>query len=207
MMSNQKSSRLAVVKIMMPIAVTALLTAKFAESNAQTIIVTSGKDNHFEWKIQNVEQEPLVMVDGQKSSFEEVQKTNVKSIRVVAGQPAKDEYGENGSNGVVEITTKDSDSDTSSALEENPIGQVVIRSNVKADGEVVNNWNVETPPAPPLVIIDGEEGTLESVNSSDIKSMVVLKDKSAIEQYGEKAANGVVIITTKKNKKAEKGKE
>ena len=65
MMSNQKSSRLAVVKIMMPIAVTALLTAKFAESNAQTIIVTSGKDNHFEWKIQNVEQEPLVMVDGQ----------------------------------------------------------------------------------------------------------------------------------------------
>ena len=207
MMSNQKSSRLAVIKIMMPIAVTALLTAKFAESNAQTIIVTSGKDNHFEWKIQNVEEKPLVMVDGKESSFEKVKPSQVKSIRVVAGQPAKDEYGENGSNGVVEITTKDSDSDTSSASDENPIGPIVIRSSVKADGEVVNNWNVETPPALPLVIIDGEEGTMESVNSSDIKSMMVLKGKAATDEYGDKAANGVVIITTKKHKKSDPPKE
>ena len=36
------------------------------------------------------------------------------------------------------------------------------------------------------------------VQTSDIESIHILKNKEAIEKYGEKAKNGVIIITTKK---------
>jgi TonB-linked SusC/RagA family outer membrane protein len=55
--------------------------------------------------------------------------------------------------------------------------------------------------ADPLVVIDGvPAGGLNDVNSNDIESISVLKDASASAIYGSRAANGVVIITTKKGK-------
>lgn len=54
----------------------------------------------------------------------------------------------------------------------------------------------------PLYVIDGmPAGGLNEINPSDIESMQVLKDASAAAIYGSRAANGVVIITTKKGKK------
>jgi len=51
----------------------------------------------------------------------------------------------------------------------------------------------------PLVIIDGvPAGGLNDVNSNDIATIDILKDASASAIYGSRAANGVVIITTKK---------
>ena len=50
----------------------------------------------------------------------------------------------------------------------------------------------------PLIIIDGVEGSINEVNPLDIASVSVLKDASASSIYGAKAANGVVLITTKK---------
>ncbi len=50
----------------------------------------------------------------------------------------------------------------------------------------------------PLVIVDGVPGTLESVAPQDIESIDVLKDASAAAVYGSRAANGVILITTKK---------
>lgn len=51
----------------------------------------------------------------------------------------------------------------------------------------------------PLFVIDGMiTGSMSSVNPSDIESVSVLKDASALAIYGSRAANGVVIITTKK---------
>lgn len=54
----------------------------------------------------------------------------------------------------------------------------------------------------PLYIVDGMpyDGTLQTINSSDIESMTVLKDAAASSLYGSRAANGVVIITTKSGK-------
>lgn len=52
----------------------------------------------------------------------------------------------------------------------------------------------------PLYIIDGVPTTsgISMINSADIESMQVLKDASSASIYGSRAANGVVIITTKK---------
>ena len=52
----------------------------------------------------------------------------------------------------------------------------------------------------PLYIMDGKEITpaiLAALNPSSIEGMTVLKDKSAVELYGEKGKNGVVLITLK----------
>lgn len=49
----------------------------------------------------------------------------------------------------------------------------------------------------PLYVIDGVYGDINMVDPSDIQSIEILKDASAAAIYGSRAANGVVLITTK----------
>lgn len=56
----------------------------------------------------------------------------------------------------------------------------------------------------PLVIIDGVEGSFDQLNPNDIESLSVLKDAASAAIYGSKAANGVILITTKQGKNNEK---
>ncbi|MCL4481341.1 MAG: TonB-dependent receptor, partial [Bacteroidetes bacterium] len=56
----------------------------------------------------------------------------------------------------------------------------------------------------PLVIIDGVEGSFDQLTPNDIESMSVLKDAASAAIYGSKAANGVILITTKQGKNNEK---
>ena len=50
----------------------------------------------------------------------------------------------------------------------------------------------------PLVLVDGIEYSLKDVNPNDIESISVLKDAASASIYGNRAANGVILITTKK---------
>ena len=52
----------------------------------------------------------------------------------------------------------------------------------------------------PLVIIDGVEAGINTVNPQDIETMSVLKDAASAAIYGSRAANGVILITTKQGK-------
>ena len=52
----------------------------------------------------------------------------------------------------------------------------------------------------PLIIIDGVEGYMSDVDASDIESVTVLKDAASAAIYGSRAANGVILVTTKKGK-------
>ncbi|GAP72664.1 TonB-dependent receptor [Candidatus Symbiothrix dinenymphae] len=49
-----------------------------------------------------------------------------------------------------------------------------------------------------LVLIDGLEGDLNTIDPADVESFSVLKDASATAVYGVRGANGVVIVTTKR---------
>jgi len=49
----------------------------------------------------------------------------------------------------------------------------------------------------PLILIDGVPGSFYALNSDDIASIEVLKDAAATAIYGARAANGVVLVTTK----------
>ncbi|HEY9195836.1 MAG TPA: SusC/RagA family TonB-linked outer membrane protein, partial [Mucilaginibacter sp.] len=60
-----------------------------------------------------------------------------------------------------------------------------------------NTFGINTP----LYIVDGVETTdVSTINPNDVESFQVLKDASSASIYGSRAANGVIIITTKKGK-------
>ncbi|NDV57117.1 TonB-dependent receptor [Bacteroides sp. 519] len=68
--------------------------------------------------------------------------------------------------------------------EEEP--QIVIRGS--------SSWNGSDP----LVLVDGIERPMSSVDMASVQSLSVLKDASATAVYGVKGANGVILITTKR---------
>ncbi len=58
-----------------------------------------------------------------------------------------------------------------------------------------SSWNDNSDP---LVLVDGIERPMSSVDISSVQSISVLKDASATAVYGVKGANGVILITTKR---------
>ena len=74
----------------------------------------------------------------------------------------------------------------------NPSGSATIR--IRGIGTLNNN--------DPLFIIDGvpTKGGMHELNGNDIESIQILKDASSASIYGSRAANGVIIVTTKKGK-------
>lgn len=87
-------------------------------------------------------------------------------------------------------------------------GQVSGVQITQYDGEPGSGFNVNirgvgtlTGDASPLYIVDGfEVANLNFLSNSDVESIEVLKDASASAIYGARAANGVVLITTKSGK-------
>ena len=67
-------------------------------------------------------------------------------------------------------------------------GSILIRG--------VGSFNTSSP----MVLIDGVEGDMNIVDVNDIESISVLKDASSAAIYGSKAANGVILITTKRGR-------
>jgi TonB-linked SusC/RagA family outer membrane protein len=74
-----------------------------------------------------------------------------------------------------------------------PGGSSTVR--VRGIGSINNN--------DPLYIVDGvpTNSGLTGINPNDVESMTVLKDASASAIYGSRAANGVIVVTTKRGKK------
>lgn len=52
----------------------------------------------------------------------------------------------------------------------------------------------------PLVLVDGFVGSMNDIDADDVESITVLKDASAAAIYGSRAANGVLLVTTKRGK-------
>lgn len=52
----------------------------------------------------------------------------------------------------------------------------------------------------PLIIIDGIVGSLNNINPDDVASVSILKDAASASIYGSRAANGVILVTTKRGK-------
>lgn len=74
-----------------------------------------------------------------------------------------------------------------------PMGEATVR--IRGIGTLGNN--------DPLYVIDGipTRQSLATLNPDDIESIQILKDASSATIYGSRAANGVIVITTKKAKK------
>lgn len=92
------------------------------------------------------------------------------------------------------------------ALQGQTPGLVVTRSSSRPGNEKMNfqiRGATSVNGGSPLIVIDGvptlNDVSFQNMNSDDIESITVLKDGSA-SIYGAKAANGVILVTTKKGK-------
>lgn len=68
--------------------------------------------------------------------------------------------------------------------------------NIRGVGSIGDGSN-----SSPLVLIDGMEGDLSTINPNDIENISVLKDAAAASIYGSRAPFGVILVTTKQSKK------
>ena len=129
---------------------------------------------------------------------------------VVTGYQVQRKADLTGSVGVVE--TKDfkaSTTDPMASLQGKVPGMTITTSGSPSADAAVSIRGIGSmggSSTAPLYIVDGVpySGSLNSLNTSDIESMQVLKDAASASIYGSRAANGVIVITTKKGKKGDK---
>lgn len=102
-------------------------------------------------------------------------------------------------------------------LEKNPVTDITstiatlvpgLTSDVDKNGNtnlVIRGKGSLTGGSYPLIVVDGFpiDGDLASINPNDIQDVTVLKDAASTSIYGARAANGVIVVTTKKAKKEE----
>lgn len=106
---------------------------------------------------------------------------------------------------------------STSALRDRPVTNVTNALAGLAPGMTVTNSGGNTPgfeaqtirvrgqgtlnDAAPLVVVDGVTGiSLSDINPRDISNISVLKDAASASIYGSRAANGVILVTTKKGR-------
>ncbi len=144
-------------------------------------------------------QKALLVVNGkkmadltEKEKEAKMNEVSIASINVLKGQAAVSAYGAAGKNGVIEITS------ATPSFTITSVNNADQTTNLTTAGIVKPN---------PLFVIDGEEQTgLQSaeldkkISPDDIESINVLKGESAIQKYGAKGKNGVIEITSKKQK-------
>lgn len=101
--------------------------------------------------------------------------------------------------------SKQVSSNVASALQGRTPGVEILQQSgvAGADVNIVIRGAASFGATEPLYVIDGafSNSGLSSLNQNDIESIEVLKDGSAAAIYGSRAANGVVLITTKQGKK------
>lgn len=151
-------------------------------------------------------QEQLVKVGG-KTVINVTMSENSELLQdlVVVGFGSQKKESLTGAVSVVDAKAFENKGSLSSPLEalQGQVPGVIITRESSAPGD--EGWNmklrgsVSKNSGGPLVIIDGVAGDINSINPSDIENINFLKDGSAAI-YGSRAADGVVIITTKKGK-------
>ncbi len=169
---------------------------------------------------------PLVIVDGVKvKSISMIDPKAIESMSVLKGKAAIEAYGEEGANGVLLITTKqikDGAQDSSAMInfKINNYRDSISTVNVRRGGSVV--WNRTSygshrfslngtenssvvvrnrDSSQPLIVVDGvKRKNIDEIDPKAIKSLSVIKNKRAIDEYGEEGKDGVILITTKSDR-------
>lgn len=147
------------------------------------------------------QKDPLILIDGEEATQEEMnnlEPSHIKSMNILKGENATENYGEKGKNGVIEITLKTEEEIKNSTTHTNS-----KKSNTVEMSKTKNGLTYKSDLPAPLYLIDGKKVEKEEVNELDpstIKSINVLKDENAIEKYGEEGKNGVVVISLLESK-------
>ncbi|MEW4925463.1 M56 family metallopeptidase [Algibacter sp. 2305UL17-15] len=186
MLHKSKSKRVNQLKLLIILPLVTLFLMAFntketlIEPKPLEVIITQDKN-------------PIYMVDGKeitKEEAEKIPKENIEAIHVLKGEKAIEKYGDNGKNGVIEITLK--------TKNEKPEAKSPWKTQIGVTSTDDKNHTLHKDA---LYILDGKESSvdiLKDIKPDKIESINVLKGASAIEKYGDKGKDGVVEITTKK---------
>ena len=164
---------------------------------------------------------PLIIIDGVESS-QDINPNSIDKIEVLKDASAIQKYGEKGKNGVIIVTTKKNannpanekiiisvaeikNTDTDDKNQVNKTEEIRTTSyseSVAHQVQSVNNLAIRLngkvdPNA--LIIVDGVTALSKDIDPNKIDKIEVLKGATAIQKYGDKGKNGVVVVTTKKN--------
>lgn len=134
-----------------------------------------------------------------KESRQQLQEVVVTGFQTIAKERATGSYNL--------IKQKDLDKpaiDLSSKLVTSVSGiQATVNDDGKADFTIRGKTSLNAN-AQPLVVVDGFpiEGDFSSLNPNTVKSVTILKDAAAASIWGARAANGVIVVTTKEPMKS-----
>lgn len=146
-------------------------------------------------------QEQIVKIDGRRSISVKMTESQQLDEVVVIGYGIVKKSHLTGS--VSSVSGKELQANlarnASSALQGRIAGVTVSSANGQpGEGMNINIRGISSlSSTTPLYVIDGVYGDINMVDPADIQSIEVLKDASAAAIYGSRAANGVVLITTK----------
>ena len=117
---------------------------------------------------------------------------------------------------VASVKTEKIESTPTAAFDQALQGQVAGLTVLSNTGEpsasavmTIRGTNSINSGTAPLYILDGvpiSSSDFNTINPADIESLSVLKDASSTSIYGARAANGVIVITTKRGRRAERPK-
>ena len=143
----------------------------------------------------------LVIIDGKESSrtvVDALDPSSIESISILDGKEATDIYGDKAKNGAMVIQLH---STAEQILQNKYKIDAISKTRLDALNRGSKNWGVtfhSVSGKKPLVYIDGKEAVgeeaLSSVSPERIKSISVMKDKAAVEVYGERGKDGVVLV-------------
>ena len=143
----------------------------------------------------------LVIIDGKESSrtvVDALDPSSIESISILDGKEDTDIYGDKAKNGAMVIQLH---STAEQILQNKYKIDAISKTRLDALNRGSKNWGVafhSVSGKKPLVYIDGKEAVgeeaLSSVSPERIKSISVMKDKAAVEVYGERGKDGVVLV-------------
>ena len=164
-------------------------------------VLTSGKKK-VAISVQGIsgEGKPLVIINGKESDREVVNALNperIESVSVIGPEKAIKIYGEKAKDGVMDIKLYSEKKFAPRKIEIEGINKTrldALNSGAKSWGATFRSADGGKP----LVIIDGKEATgddpLANISPDRIRSISVLKDKTALAAYGDKGKNGVIEV-------------
>ena len=164
-------------------------------------VLTSGKKK-VAISVQGIsgEGKPLVIINGKESDREVVNALNperIESVSVIGPEKAIKIYGEKAKDGVMDIKLYSEKKFAPRKIEIEGINKTrldALNSGAKSWGATFRSADGGKP----LVIIDGKEATVDdplaNISPDRIRSISVLKDKTALAAYGDKGKNGVIEV-------------
>jgi len=171
----------------------ALVTLLNVSVNAQEVVIIKGS--------KDTSDKPLIIVDGvvrKNADMNEMSPNNIQSINVLKGNMATKKYGEQGSKGVIEITSKKKTGEVTVTAKEVKIDTTILDGN----NDSIINKNVNLS-----IVIDGDKITINGKPADKNDPRLKMMGRSSMGKNGSRKKVIIEDITTEEKPEIEERAE